>query len=194
VFGFGFLNNVGCGGIEPAGPRYGLPISLGSTVNEVRQVLGGPTEVLRDSDRRQKLKEAGVQPSLIPTTDNTVEWYYSSGIVATFDRDRLFEITLHAIEAYPGFVHYKGEVVNGLTLSDSRPVALNKLGKPDKIEEEPLPTAVDPTVPEVFPKESRYYWRFKDYAITVRFLRQAQRLDATHVLPADAIVSIDVRK
>ena len=26
--------------------------------------------------------------------DNITEWYYSSGIVATFDRDRLFEIAL----------------------------------------------------------------------------------------------------
>jgi hypothetical protein len=183
-----------CGAIGPAGPRYALPIALGSSVNEVRNVLGGPTEIVRDSETRRRLQQSGVQASLIPTTDNTIEWYYSSGIVATFDRDRLSRITLHSSAPYQGFIVYKGDVVNGVTLADVRVAVVRKLGQPDKIEEDPLPADVDPDVPEVWPKESRYYWRLKDYAVEVRFLRQAQKLDATHVLKKDAVISIDLAK
>jgi len=185
---------TGCRGLQYATPRYALPIALGSSVDEVRKTLGGPTEIIRDSDRRRRLQESHVDPSLIPTTDNTIEWYYSSGIVATFDRDRLFEITLPSRAPYQAFIVYKGEVVNGVRLADVKGVVINKLGQPDKIEDDPLAPDVDPNVPEVWPKESRYYWRFKDYAVEVRFLRQAQKLDATRVLKNDAIVSIDLKK
>ena len=184
----------GCSRTAPASPRYGLPISLGSQREDVRKTLGGPNEIVSNAEIRRRLTDSGIQPSAVPTTDNVTEWYYSSGIVATFDGSWLFEITLPAYTSYPGFVPYSGEVVEGVRLTDSKPAVLSRLGQPTKVEDDPLPGDTDPNVPEVWPKESRYYWRFKDYLVRVTFLKQAQKLDATHVLPKDAVVSIGLNK
>jgi hypothetical protein len=87
---------------------YGLPVSLGIQREDVRKALGGPNEVVKDAERRRILKEFGAQAELIPTTDNVTEWYSSSGIVATFDGDRLFQITLPGYASYPGFLLLRG--------------------------------------------------------------------------------------
>jgi hypothetical protein len=184
----------GCSRAAPASPRYGLPISLGLQREDVRKALGGPNEIVKDAEIRRRLTNSGVQPSAVPTTDNVTEWYYSSGIVATFEEDRLFAITLPAYTSYPGFVPYSGQVVNGVRLTDAKPAVLSRLGHPAKVEDDPLPGDTDLNVPEVWPKESRYYWRFNDYLVRVTFLKQAQKLDDTHVLAKDAVVSIGLNK
>src|SRR5262249_42351299 len=109
-----------CGQIGRSRPRYGLPISLGLSVDAVHKTLGGPTAVVRDSETRRQLLESGVQRSLIPPTDNTTEWYNSSGIACTFERDTLFQITLFESASYQGFVPYSGEIVDGIHLTDDK--------------------------------------------------------------------------
>jgi hypothetical protein len=186
---FLLISCCGCGT-----SRYGLPITLGSSSDQVRKILGGPNEVVKVTSIRRALRESGSDPSLLPTTDNITEWYYSSGIAATFDRDKLFKIALLTHTSYSGFLAYTGTVINGVRLRDSKETILNKLGKPEKVEDDPLAEGIDPDVPEVWPKESRYYWRSPDYVVQVDFLRQAQKVDDTHILRKGAIISIQVYK
>jgi hypothetical protein len=188
---FAFLL-MGCG--RGGSSRYGLPIVLGSSSDQVRRVLGGPNAVVKATEIRRALREFGAEPSVLPTTDNITEWYYSSGIAATFDRDRLLEIALPTYTSYPGFLVYSGTVVNGVRLTDSKEIILGKLGMPEKVEDDPLPEGTDPDVPEVWPKESRYYWRFPSYVVRVDYLRQAQKADDTHTFRRNAVVSIQVYK
>jgi hypothetical protein len=79
-------------------------------------------------------------------------------------------------------------------LSDAKPAVLNRLGPPDKMESEPLAGNVDPTVPAVWPRQSRYHWRLGGHLVSVTFLDQAQKIDDTHVLAKDTVVSIDLNK
>jgi len=109
-------------------PRYDLPIALGASSEEVRRILGWPTEVVREAQRRRILSESSVDAHLLPTTDNVTECYYSSGIVGTFDHDRLFEVALHSYGAYPGFVVYSGMIVTGTRLTDRKQTILSNLG------------------------------------------------------------------
>ena len=111
-----------------------------------------------------------------------------------FDRDKLFGITLNTHSDYPGFLIYTGSVVNGVKLADTKEVILSKLGNPTKIEDDPLDQGVDANVPVVWPKESRYYWRFTDYTVQVDFLRQAQKLDDRDTLPRNAVSLVQVYK
>ena len=167
-------------------PAYGLPITLGASFSEVREILGRPNEVVKPP---KVLGEAAGQD-----IDNlTLEYFYSSGIVGRFDREKLFGITLNTHSDYQGFLIYSGSVVNGVKLTDRKETILSKLGKPTKIEDD-LSMTVDPDVPVVWPKESRYYWRFADYTVQVDFLRQAQKLDDTHTLHKDDVSLIQVYK
>jgi hypothetical protein len=128
--------------------------------------------------------------------DKLLEWYYSSGIVGVFDRDRLTRITLNTYTDYQGFLVYTGMVVNGVTLTDSKQTILQKLGRPSKIENDELESGTDADVPVVWPKESRYYWRFKDYLVQASFLNQAQTVsEKEHVtFPKDKLTQITVTK
>jgi hypothetical protein len=175
-----------------AAPKYGLPITLGSTSDEVRKVLGGPNDRYRvpvESDTPDTIRNPDKNAKLF-------EWYYSSGIVGTFDRDRLTAITLHTYTDYQGFLVYTGTVVNGVTLADSKQTILRKLGQPTKIESDALESGTNPDVPVVWPKESRYYWRFKEYLIEATFLNQAQSVSETEHLtfPKDKLTVIFLTK
>ncbi len=96
--------------------RSGLPITLGSTSDEVRKALGGPTERYRppnSDDTVETIRNPGKD-------EKVIEWYYSSGIVGIFDRDRLTGITLHTYTDYQGFLPYSGDVIDNGKLTDAR--------------------------------------------------------------------------
>jgi hypothetical protein len=168
---------VGCG--HKTSTSYGLPITLGSSSDDVRKVLGGPTELYRPPKGPE-----GV----------VLEWYYSSGIVCKFDRDKLTAITLNKDADYPGFIPYQGTIVRGLTLTDGKTTILTKLGTPTKVEGAKFPQQFRDDVPAVWPKESWYYWRFKDYVVQIEFLDQAQQVSDNVVWQKDTAVVISVEK
>ena len=168
-------------------PQYSLPVTLGLSSGEVRAILGPPKEIVNPSNFEGNF--------LGKDDDNfTLQYFYSSGIVGRFDHGNLFGITLNPRSTYRGFLIYSGPIVNSVRLVDDKETILSKLGKPTKIENDALDPGVDPNVPVVSPKESRYYWRFSDFAIQVDFLRQAQKLDGTHTLPRNAVTLIQVYK
>ncbi len=159
--------------------QYGLPVKLGSSSDDVRKGLGSPDY------------------SYKTPSDDIVEWYYSHGIVAVFERDRLSVVTLPPdVASYKGFLAYSGPIIRGVKLSDKKQKILKALGEPTKIESDDLPSGTDPGVPVVWPKESRYYWRFTEYTVEVDFLNQAQEVsDEKHLtLPVDTVAMISVRK
>jgi hypothetical protein len=173
------------------GPSYGLPIFLGSTSDEVRKVLGAPTERFRPgtaSDSVESISHPGKDE------EKVIESYYSVGITCTFSRDRLAAIGLPTYTDYHGFLPYGGTVLNGVKLTDTKRVIIAKLGTPIKIESEALPTGTDPDVPVVWPKESNYYWRLKDYAVQATFLNQAQDVSEHLTFPKDKLISITLTK
>jgi hypothetical protein len=163
-------------------PEYRLPVSLGSSSAVVRQVLGSPNESFKKP-----------QDSRL-----TVEWYYTHGIVATFERDRLTAISLPsgALVTYPGFLAYSDEIIRGLRLTDTRERILDALGRPTKVENDEIPAGTDANVPVVWPKESRYYWRFANYTVEVDLLDQAQRVsdEKRLTLPKDTVTRILITK
>src|ERR1035438_5113315 len=85
--------------------EYGLPVALGSSSSVVRRVLGSPNESFKNAQNGRL----------------TIEWYYTHGIVATFERDRLTAISLPsgALVTYPGFLAYSNEIIRGLRLTDT---------------------------------------------------------------------------
>jgi hypothetical protein len=135
--------------------EYGLPVKLDLSAGEVRNVLGAPTEAWKGE--------------MV-----TLEWYYSHGLEAGFEHDRLSSLTLYKDTNYRGFIPYAGTIINGVKLSDSKATVLKKLGTPSKVENEELPDGTDPNQPERWPLEGKYYWRFKDYEVQATFLNQAQ--------------------
>lgn len=187
VFGL-LLFAAGCGG-----PSYGLPVVLGSTSDEVRKVLGAPTERFRPgtaSDTVESISHPGKDE------EKVIESYYSVGITCTFSRDQLAAIVLPTYTDYHGFLPYNGTVVNGVKLTDTKQAIIAKLGMPTKVENDALPDGTDPNVPVVWPKESTYYWRLKRYAVQATFLNQAQDVSETEHLtfPKDKLVSITLTK
>jgi hypothetical protein len=60
--------------------EYGLPVALGSASDDVRKILGKPTQ-------RYGAPQIGDNGNvtLSQTDDKIVEWYYPAGIVAFFD-------------------------------------------------------------------------------------------------------------
>jgi hypothetical protein len=154
--------------------------------------LGGPNERVRARPGENDTVETFSNPS---KDERLREWYYSSGIIGTFDRDRLTAIELFAYDAgYSGLLVYSGSVVNDVKLTDSKQTVLRKLGRPTKIESDEVEG--DPDVAAVFPAESRYYWRYKDYLIEATFLNEAQSVDKEHhiIFPKDMLTKIFVSK
>lgn len=164
-----------------ASAEYELPITLGSSSSDVRRVLGSPQYSFK-SPKDERL---------------TIEWYYTHGIVATFERDQVNEIVLHngALVDYQGFLPYTDEIVRGLRLTDTKKRILEVLGKPTKVESDDLAPDVDPNTPVVWPKESRYYWRLASCTVEVDFLNQAQSVSkGKHItLPKDSVTTISVK-
>ena len=161
--------------------EYGLPITLGSSSGDIRHILGSPDESFKS-----------------PANDRiTVEWYYSHGLVVDLERDQVVTIQIPPdIADYKGFLAYTGPIVRGLKLTDSKTKYLKTLGEPAKIENDALAAGTNPDIPVVWPKESVYYWRLRDYMVRVDFLNQAQDIsEAKHItLPRDAVTTILIRR
>lgn len=49
-----------------------------------------------------------------PEHDITLEWYYSSGMVASFEHGKLFGMGLPTFCDYQGFLVYCGTIVEGV--------------------------------------------------------------------------------
>lgn len=172
---------------RPSG--YDLPILLGSSPRDVQSILGSPDSIVKPPK----------DPALAGVTvddDVKIHWYYSSGVVGSFNDDRLSEITLFTFCDYKGFLVYTGSIVHGVTLADSKSQVLQKLGKPVKIENDPIRDGdgSKPNVPVVWPSEGRYYWHFPEYTICASFLNQAQQVSDGVVWPKDGLVSIVVKR
>jgi hypothetical protein len=101
-----------------------------------------------------------------------------------------------ALVTYPGFLAYSNEIIRGLRLTDTKQKILHALGKPTKIETDELSAGTDPSVPVVWPKESRYYWRLADYTLEVDLLNQAQSVSDEKglTLPMDSVARILITK
>jgi hypothetical protein len=170
-------------GLSPAASQYGLPVRLGSSPAEVRKILGQPNEVIA-APGHEGMQGMGD------------EWYDSSGILAGFKNGKLASITLFRGSDYKEFVPYEGPIINGVKLSDSKKVILEKMGKPTKIEEERLGDGTDPDRPVVNPQRSTYYWRSSDYTLKVIFLFQAQLISEVGpiTVPKDTVLFMIVYK
>jgi hypothetical protein len=176
-----------------AGKQYGLPVTLGSSSDKVRSTLGAPTERYRPGTANDTIESIQNVPR---DAETVLEWYYSSGIVGQFSRDKLSSITLFASADYKGFLPYTGTVIKGVRLTDTKQAVLDKLGKPTKVDNEPLPAGTNPDEPTVWPKESNYYWHFEEYTLKATFLDQAQLVkdDPKLVLPKDKLTSLILTK
>jgi hypothetical protein len=164
-----------------SGSGYDLPIALGSSSDEVRRVLGAPDSSFTN-DRGQ-----------------TTESFNSHGLQVEFDRDRVFAVSVQqdvGDQSGSMYVPYSGSVVHGVKLSDTRPRILQELGKPTKIEDDPLEPNTDPAVPVVWPKYASYFWRFEEYSVEVLFLKQAMLAseEPKITLPQGAVKIITIRK
>jgi hypothetical protein len=159
---------------------YGLPITIGMNPDQVSSVLGEPTEHYAVHDKEGQI----------------VRWYYSSGIVGTFDRDHLSRITLNTYTDYHGFLPYSGKVINQVVLTDSKQAIIAKLGNPAKVESDRPDDGTNPDVPVVFPREAVYYWRLKGYLVSATFLNQAQNVSEKQhlVFPKDTLTGIEITK
>jgi hypothetical protein len=169
--------------------EYGLPIALGSSSHDAQKVLGRPDEIVKPP-RRPELADVKADDDVL------VYWYYSSGVVGLFDHDELYGITLYTFCDYQGFVVYTGSVVHSVKLTDSKTKILQKLGKPIKVENDPIRDGdgSTPNVPVVWPSEGRYYWRFPNYTVCATFLNQAQKVSDNLTWPKDGLISILVKR
>lgn len=181
------------------GTSWGLPIRFGQSVTEVRGMLGAPNEVIdaaRMAEGGRELKEKWEREHL----GLSEEWYYSSGIVASFDHGRLFKVELYHYSDNPSFLTYAGKIVEGVSLNDSREDILRKFGTPTKIEQvKELGNLVTgktagPHAPAVWPAQEINYWRRQHYVVEVATLKQPQLVDEKQgiIYPEGAVIYIKV--
>jgi hypothetical protein len=112
-----FLGALGCG--HHVDSEYGLPITLGSSSNDIRRALGAPDHSYPDQQDARFIWES----------------YNAHGIVAVFERDRLSSILLTPDvpgDSAKGFLQYSGTIVHGVRVADTKLEILQKLGKPRK--------------------------------------------------------------
>jgi hypothetical protein len=168
---------------------YGLPIRLGETSAEVQKVLGKPTEtVVPEND--EHTGHAGMSNMSVD------QWYDSAGIVGTFTGGKLTEIRIFSDTDYPNFVAYAGSIVKDVTLRDMRKTVLEKLGRPTKIDDEPIAEGTNPDTPVINPQQSRYFWSMNGFTLQVTFLSQPKliRQAGPLVIPKDTIIAVIVSK
>lgn len=168
---------------------YGLPIRLGATSAEAQKVLGKPTEtVVLGND--EHTGHAGMSSISVD------QWYDSAGIVGTFTGGKLTEIRIFPDTDYPNFVAYTGNIVKDVTLRDIRKTVLEKLGRPTKIDDEPIAEGTNPDTPVINPQQTRYFWSMDGFTLQVTFLSQPKliRQAGPLVIPKDAIIAVIVSK
>lgn len=172
--------------------EWQLPVTLGSSRGDVHRKLGAPKEVFTYEAANAQAPQAAEKVfGLAP--NQSIEYYYASGLVGRYDRDHLFSITVMAHVDYRGWLEYSGAVVNGITLRDTRENVVRRLGTPTKVEEEQFLEGNAATA-AVFPASSRYFWRRDGHVVEIEFLRQPQLLDTKRnlVAPRDSITKIAV--
>jgi hypothetical protein len=173
---------------------YGLPIRLGATPAEVQKVLGKPTEtVVPEYD--EHTGHTGM-PNMIMDPMSVEQWYDSAGIVGTFTAGKLTEIRVFPDTDYPNFVAYAGRIVKDVTLRDVRKTVLQKLGRPTKIDDEPLAEGTNADTPVINPQQTRYFWSMNGFTLQVIFLSQPKliRQAGPLVIPKDTILAAIVSK
>ena len=169
---------ISLAGLVPArtGTQWQLPISLDQTKVEVEGVLGPPNASvprdLRSIDREAADYFSRRQPR------QSIDWYYSSGLVGRYTDGRLFAITVNPHVSFPGWIDHGGPIVSDVLLTDTKATVLRKLGPPSKIENDPLDSNADVEVPVVWPAQSRYSWRLPTYTVEITFLRQTQSISS----------------
>ena len=178
---------------------YGLPIRLGATSAEVQKVLGKPTEtVVPENDEHSE--HAGMSSRSVDHMSvdhmSVDQWYDSAGIVGTFTAGKLTEIRVFPDTDYPNFVAYAGRIVKDVTLRDIRKTVLEKLGRPTKIDDEPLAEGTNPDTPVINPQQTRYFWSVDGFTLQVTFLSQPKliRQAGPLVIPKDTIIAVIVSK
>ena len=175
-----------------AQPSYGLPIRLGATSAEVQKVLGTPTETVvpENDEHTGHTGHAGMSNMSVD------QWYDSAGIVGTFTGGKLTEIRIFQDTDYPNFVAYAGSIVKDVTLDDIRKTVLEKLGRPTKIDDEPIAEGTNPDTPVINPQQSRYFWSMNGFTLQVTFLSQPKliRQAGPLVIPKDTIIAVIVSK
>ena len=173
---------------------YGLPIRLGATPAEVQKVLGKPTEtVVPEND--EHTGHAGMSNMSVDHM-SVDQWYDPAGIVGTFTGGKLTEIRIFPATDYPNFVAYAGSIVKDVTLRDIRKTVLEKLGRPTKIDDEPIAEGTNPDKPVINPQQTRCFWTMNGFTLQVTFLSQPKliRQAGPLVIPKDTIIAVIVSK
>lgn len=190
--------------------EWNLPIKLGQSSAEVRRVLGTPSERL-NPEVFEKLSPDLAKKWKNKTPNLTEEWYYSSGIVARYEQEILFSITLHSYSEYRGFLAYTDRIIGNVRLGDTKEKIIAALGPPTKVESDELQEDIDvsklleqadvhskkkgninPDDPVVWPAHERFYWKREHYVVEVTFLKQAQSVSKGLVHPRGKITTIQV--
>jgi hypothetical protein len=155
--------------------RRVTPIRLGATSAEVQKVLGKPSETVvpENDEHTGHAGHAGMSNKSVDHV-SVDEWYDSAGIVGTFTGGKLTEIRIFPDTDYPTFVAYAGSIVNDVTLRDVRKTVLEKLGRPTKIDDEPLAEGTNPDTPVINPQRDRYFWSLNGFTLQVTFLQFSQ--------------------
>lgn len=181
--------------VRPAKPNTDRQLIsfLGQRRTKVREVFGEP----RYAESRKNWEAMGKDiPSRLPSRGWSEEEYYSSGVVGTYDEERLVSWWVPSWAAYspwsggdPG--HYQGwqvpagPIIEDVCLADSRQAVRKKLGNPTRIADDPIMRDVEVT----------YYWRRQTYTIAINFLRRPYSLDRLNpriVAPRDALATIRI--
>ncbi len=134
--------------------QWQLPVSLDQAKTDVRRVLGPPNETIPGSLRAVSPEAAA--DFIRSRPGQSLEYYYSSGLVGRYSSDRLFGITILARADYPGWIQRSGPIIGGVLVTDRREAVLRKLGPPSKVEDDSLDGKANVDEPVVFPAESRY--------------------------------------
>ena len=171
--------------------EWQLPIQLGSTRNEVHDILGPPKETLSYESVKSKYPEVA---ETIKGIHN--EYFYSSGLVVRFHNGKVFGITINSHDGgRKGWIVYQGSVVNEVVLSDSYDSSIKKLGQPIKSEEEKIYESGDSLdKPVVLPAVKSCYWRSDMYTIQIDFLMQAGSISEGHIAHRNSISIIFIYK
>jgi hypothetical protein len=124
------------------------------------------------------------------------QWYDSAGIVGAFTGGKLTEIRIFPDTDYPNFVAYAGSIVKNVTLRDLRKTVLEKLGRPTRIDDEPIAEGTNPDTPVINPQQTRYFWSMDGFTLQVTLLSQPKliRQAGPLVIPKDTIIAVIVSK
>ena len=117
-------------------------------------------------------------------------------ITPTFVRGAVQQYLNPGLADYPNFVAYAGRIVKDVTLRDVRKTVLQRLGRPTKIDDEPLAEGTNPDTPVINPQQTRYFWSMNGFTLQVIFLSQPKliRQAGPLVIPKDTIIAVIVSK